>query len=88
MDAQRKADVEHLPDESRFVARVEGQTAYLSYERGEGTVAMTHTIVPRELEGQGLAGELARTAVGWARAEGLEVDAQCSYVRSWLAKHG
>ena len=79
--------VEHQPDQSRFTAQVEGQTAFLTYERGTDVVAMTHTIVPRELEGRGIAGDLTRTAVQWARAQGLSIDAQCSYVRSWLQKN-
>lgn len=79
--------VTHLPDQQRFESVVDGTTAYLTYERGAGTVAMTHTIVPPEIGGRGVAGELTRTAVEWARGEGLEVDPQCSYVRSWLAKH-
>lgn len=79
-------DVVHRSEQSRFEAEVEGEVAFLSYERGDGTVAMTHTIVPRAVEGRGIAGELARTAVGWAREEGLQIDAQCSYVRSWLQR--
>ena len=78
--------VSHDAEQSRFTTEVEGQTAFLTYERGAGVVAMTHTVVPRELEGRGIAGDLTRTAVDWARAEGLRIDAQCSYVRSWLAK--
>lgn len=84
-------DVVHRPGQSRFEAEVEGEsgrvTAFLSYERAGDTAVMTHTIVPRELEGRGIGGRLAETAVGWARAEGLEVDPQCSYVRAWLVKH-
>jgi len=48
---------------------------------------MTHTLVPPELEGRGIAGELTRTAVSWARAQSLTIDPQCSYVRGWLAEH-
>ena len=81
-------DVVHLPEQSRFQTAVEGQTAFLTYERSGGTVAMTHTIVPRDLEGRGIAGELTRTAVDWARGESLDIDPQCSYVRSWLRKNG
>ena len=81
-------DVTHAQDSSRFEAEVDGSTAFLTYERSGGTVAMTHTIVPREIEGRGIAGELTRTAVEWARGEGLTVDPQCSYVRSWLARNG
>ena len=79
-------DVQHLPDRSRFEAVVDGVTAYLSYERGEGTVAMTHTIVPAPIGGRGVAGDLTRAAVAWAGEQGLTVDPRCSYVRSWLAK--
>ena len=79
-------DVQHRPDRSRFETVVDGVTAYLTYERGPTTVAMTHTIVPPEIGGRGIAGELTRTAVEWAQEQGLQVDPQCSYVRSWLAK--
>lgn len=79
-------DVVHRPEQSRFEAEVAGETAFLTYERADGTVVMTHTVVPRDLEGRGIAGRLASTAVGWARAQELEIKAQCSYVRHWLAK--
>ena len=80
-------DVVHRPEQSRFEAEVEGELAFLSYERLDDTAVLTHTIVPRDLEGRGIAAHLAETAVGWARGEGLEIDPQCSYVRSWMAKH-
>jgi predicted GNAT family acetyltransferase len=81
-------DVVHRPEQSRFEAEVEGEVAFLTYERAGGTVVMTHTIVPRHLEGRGIGASLAQTAVGWAQGEGLEIEPQCSYVRSWLAQHG
>ena len=80
-------DVEHLPQQSRFEAQVGGEVAYLTYERSDDAVVMTHTVVPSDLEGRGIAGRLARTAVDWARGEGLRIEPQCSYVRGWLAKH-
>jgi predicted GNAT family acetyltransferase len=81
-------DVVHRPEQSRFEAEVEGETAFLSYEQEGGTAVMTHTIVPRHLEGQGIAASLAQSAVGWARQEGLQIEPQCSYVRSWMQKNG
>lgn len=83
MDVQ----VVHSAERSRFEAEAEGETAFLSYEVHGSTVVMPHTVVPRALEGRGIAGELTRTAVAWAREQSLEIDAQCSYVRSWLGKH-
>ena len=81
-------DVVHRPEQSRFEAEVEGEVAFLSYERAGDGVVMTHTIVPRHLEGRGIGGSLAQSAVGWARGEGLEIEPQCSYVRAWLQKNG
>ena len=82
----RMTDVRHDPDRCRFEAVVDGTTAYLSYERSGSTVVMTHTIVPAPIGGRGVASDLTRAAVGWAREQGLAVDPQCSYVRSWLAR--
>ena len=81
-------DVVHRPEQSVFEVEVEGETAILAYERQGDTVVMTHTVVPRDLEGRGIGGQLASTAVGWAREQGLQIDPQCSFVRSWLAEHG
>ena len=81
-------DVVHSPEHSRFEAAVPGGTAVLVYERSGGTVAMLHTVVPVEAEGQGVGSALAGSAVGWAREQGLEIDPQCSYVRGWLERHG
>ena len=79
--------VVNRPERSRFEAEVEGRTAFLAYDVRGDTVVMPHTVVPRELEGRGIAGELTRTAVAWAREQSLTIEPQCSYVRSWLARH-
>lgn len=79
--------VQHVAQAGRFQAVVDGTTAFLTYQRSGSTVAMTHTIVPPEIGGRGIAGELTRTAVEWARAEGLTIDPQCSYVRAWLTRN-
>ena len=81
-------DVVHRPEQSRFEAAVQGGVAVLVYDHQGDTVTMLHTVVPPEAEGQGVGSALAGAAVGWARAEGLQVDPQCSYVRSWLQRHG
>jgi predicted GNAT family acetyltransferase len=77
------ADVTHAPDQSRF----ESGDAVLTYVRSEGVLDIQHTIVPREMSGQGIGGALVAEAVAFARAEGLEVVATCSYARGWLEKH-
>ena len=76
-------DVTHDPDRSRF----ERGKAYLSYERTGDTLDIQHTIVPEDMGGQGVGGDLVRTAVAYARAEGLELVVTCPFAKKWLAKH-
>ncbi len=81
------ADVVHVPGESRFEVAGEPEPAVLVYEKGAGEVALLHTIVPVEMEGDGVGSRLAEAAVHWARSEQLEVVPVCSFVQGWLARH-
>jgi predicted GNAT family acetyltransferase len=77
------ADVTHSPDESTFSSG----DAFLSYARTDGTLDIQHTVVPQELEGQGVGGALVREALTYAKVEGLQVQATCSFARGWLERH-
>ncbi len=81
------ADVVHLPEQSRFELAGAPEPAVLLYEKGAGEVALLHTIVPAEMEGNGVGSRLAEAAVGWARSEQLEVVPVCSFVQAWLQRH-
>ena len=87
LHACMSADVVHVPEQSRFEIAGPGGPAVLVYERGDGDVALLHTVVPVEMEGQGVGSRLAEAAVGWARAERLEVVPVCSFVQSWMKRH-
>jgi predicted GNAT family acetyltransferase len=86
-EADSPVDVVHVPDSSRFEVRDPAGTAVLTYELSDGAVTFVHTVVPVELEGRGIGSQLAGTAVGWARQEGLEVVPVCSFVKAWLSRH-
>ena len=55
-------------------------------ERGGVRVA-EHTIVPREMEGRGIAGKLVAALIEDARAQGFRIDPQCSYVAAQFKRH-
>ena len=76
-------DVTHAPERHRF----ESGKAYLSYARDGDSIDLQHTVVPPELEGQGVGGALVRAAIGFARTEGLRLVVTCPFARSWLEKH-
>ena len=77
------ADVTHVPDRSRF----ESGKAYLTYEESGGRFDIRHTIVPEELEGQGLGGALVKAAVEYAGKHNLELVVTCPFAQKWVAKH-
>ncbi len=80
-------DIAHDPASRRFTIDVDGQTAYLEYERADEVMVITHTVVPPAIGGRGIAGELVRAAIHHARAAGLKVDPRCSYADAWMQRH-
>lgn len=74
----------------RYVAKVAGASAtgHLDWEdRGDGVRVATHTIVPREIGGRGVAAELVKALVADAREQGFRIDPQCSYVARMFERH-
>ncbi|MDB6094154.1 MAG: hypothetical protein JWM32_1716 [Verrucomicrobia bacterium] len=79
--------VRHNPSASRFEAEVEGHLSVADCVVEGDRAIFTHTFVPPELRGRGIAERLVRTALGWAVAERLTIVPQCSYVAVFLQRH-
>ncbi len=80
--------VQHRPEHQRFeIPLDEGEPAVAAYRRDGRRLVLTHTHVPREREGAGLATALAHAAFGYARAEGLEVVPQCAFMDAFARQH-
>jgi len=79
--------VRDRPEASRYEAVVDGQVAFLAYERRPQAIVFVHTDVPEPLRGHGLADRLAKAALESARSEELRVVARCPFVRAYLRRH-
>lgn len=79
--------VRHNPAEHRFEAQVDGHLAVAEYERDGPRLIITHTFVPPELRGRGIAEKLVRPALEYARIERLTVVPACSYVAVFIQRH-
>ena len=77
----------HKPEAQRFEIQLDGHVAYVSYLLRPGVVVFDHTIVPEALGGRGVGSALARHVLDWAAAQGLKVDPQCPFIRSYMDKH-
>ena len=73
--------------EHRFEVQVEGQLALLEYRRTGGQIVYPHTEVPDALGGRGIAGQLTKYALEYARENKLRVVPSCPYVRKYVEEH-
>ena len=73
---------------SRFELQEMGETASLEFDMDSaGWITLLHTEVPEALRGKGIAGELAKTGLEYARDNQLKVDVVCPLVANYIAKH-
>ncbi|WP_374928123.1 GNAT family N-acetyltransferase [Kytococcus sedentarius] len=73
---------------SRYEAVLDGEVVGLADYRLDGTtMEITHTETDAGHQGQGIAGEVVRTALDAAREAGLKVIPTCPYVENWIAEH-
>ena len=80
--------VRRNPAASRYEAEIDGHLAVAEYLlEGDDRVVFTHTFVPPELRGRGVAKKLVRTALEEARQEGRRVVPQCSYVALFIRRN-
>jgi len=79
--------VTHNEAEHRYEATVDGQLSVCEYEVVDDRVVFTHTLVPPEQRGRGIAEQLVRAGLAEARATGRKVVPACSYVAVFIRRH-
>lgn len=80
-------EVQHNAALQRFEAQLDGKLCVAEYERRHGDLVFTHTFVPPELRGHGIAEKLVRTALEYAREQHARVVPECSYVAAFIQRH-
>jgi hypothetical protein len=71
----------------RFETQVDGAHCVLDYTLADGVLTITHTGVPAEVGGRGIAAALVQAAVDEVRAQGWKVMPACSYAQTWMQRH-
>jgi len=80
-------DVHDNPARNRFELDLDGHTAFATYRRDGGVLAILHTEVPKALNGRGIGSKLVRGLLEIARAEGLKIKPLCPFVVAYMDKH-
>lgn len=78
--------ISHQADADRFLTVADGHEAELVYRCDAGVLELLHTGVPAAIAGRGVAGDLVKAALDYARAEGLRVRPICSYAAAYVAR--
>lgn len=68
--------------------RIDGEVAKIDYMKTpNGEVALTHTEVPRNLQGQGIGQALVESVLTHIEDEGLKVVPLCGFVIGYIRKN-
>jgi predicted GNAT family acetyltransferase len=80
--------IKHDAENQEFTTTKDGHDGELAYARpAEGVIDFTHTFVDEALRGQGVADELARTALAFAREHHLKVKTSCTFMAGFVKRH-
>lgn len=79
--------IEHDRTARCLETRVDGAHCVLEYTLADGVMTITHTGVPEQVGGRGIASALVQAALDAARQEGWKVLPACSYSAAWMDRH-
>ena len=74
-------------EDKRFVINVDGKEVYVEYEMKDSKIDLDHTYTHPDLRGRGLAAQVVRAALEYAKENNFKVIPTCSYVRSFISKN-
>ncbi len=83
----RKMKVIQNTDNNQFEIKTDEHLAVLQYKLHRGTMYIMRTKVPEALSGQGIASQLAETALEYAKSEELPILIYCPFVRDYVEKN-
>ena len=77
----------HNEPECKYEYHIDGHCAYITYDDQDGNMHLTHTIVPEELAGKGLAKMLLEDVLEQIKKAGKKAVAKCSYIVKYQEKN-
>ena len=80
-------DITHDEPSSRLEVSVDGGIGFLRYRIEADTILLLHVEVPPESRGHGVAAELSRAALEFAKERKLKAIPVCSYVAAYARRH-
>lgn len=82
-----KEKVIHEQENERFVIYIFDKEAFVEYNTTEDVLNLYHTYTEPELRGKGLAAQVVRAAIEFAKENNLKVVPTCSYVQAFIKRN-
>lgn len=79
--------VRHDQEDCKFKATVDSHQSFIKYSVSDGVIAILSTYVPPAVEGRGVAAELTKTVLEYARENNLKVKPVCSYAVTYMQRN-
>lgn len=80
-------EVVNNPEKYRFEVISGSMVSKLDYRLGRDRIALVHTEVPDELQGQGIGSALVKFALEFAKKNELTVLPNCPFVAAYIERH-
>jgi predicted GNAT family acetyltransferase len=77
-------DIVHQPEKHRFVVEKDGEEAVLAYRLNGNSIDFTSTYVPESIRKQGIAEQLVRHGIAWAKSQSFNMNASCWYAAKFI----
>lgn len=87
MAGERVSAVRDNLERSRYELTVDGETAVMDYRIAGDVMTITHTGVPRALEGRGIGSALVKGALDQIRVRNLKIVVLCWFVDGFIGRH-
>ena len=74
-------------EKKRYEFQLSGPVPFIEYIRTKDKIYLTHTEVPKSLEGQGIGSELVRQALEDVKSKDLTLVPLCPFVALYIKRH-
>jgi predicted GNAT family acetyltransferase len=86
-DLNQNTGVVHNLAAQQFELHAGESLCVLQYRITDRKMIIYHTEVPQPFQSRGLAAQMTRAALDFARSEGLHVEPRCPYTAAFFQKH-
>ena len=80
-------ELKNNKDKKQYELLIEGSIAFIEYIIAKDEIYLTHTEVPKELGGRGIAKSMVKSALEEVKSKGLKLIPLCPFVAMYIKRN-